>query len=171
MRRLILAGLAAACFGLAAPAADAATSLKSLQKSIAKLQRQVNTLSATVNAKQTQINSLRRDVGAVSNQNLNLVSCLQRSVLDDSPGYAFDGTTAPGDPIGGTLFSDFATTIDLPGAGQQNVPFASPVSMMWAVGVRNVQGCLNLIPYHSPYSTAPAGLRAQKVASLDARRP
>src|SRR6476646_4722151 len=116
MRRLILAGLAAACFGLAAPAADAATSLKSLQKSLAKLQRQVNTLSATVNAKQAQINSLRRDVGAVSNQNLNLVSCLQRSVLDDSPGYALTG--------GG---DGFATTIDLPAAGQQNVPFASPV--------------------------------------------
>lgn len=169
MRRLILAGLAAACFGVLAPAADAATSLKSLQKSIAKLQRQVNTLSATVNAKQAQINSLRRDVGVVSNQNLNLLGCLQRSVLDDSPGYAFDATALPGDPLNNPL-SDFATTIDLPAAGQQNVPFASPVSMMWAVGVRNVQGCLNLIPYHSPYSTAPAGLRAQKVASLNARR-
>src|SRR3954470_23243764 len=113
MRRLILAGLAAACFGLAAPAADAATSLKSLQKSIAKLQRQVNTLSATVNAKQTQINSLRRDVGAVSNQNLNLVSCLQRSVLDDSPGYDFDAAVPAGTAFGTFGASDFATTIDL----------------------------------------------------------
>jgi hypothetical protein len=170
MRRLILAGLAAACFGVLAPAADAATSLKSLQKSLAKLQRQVNKLSATVNAKQAQINSLRRDVAVVSTQNLNLIGCLQRSVINDSPGYAFNGAVAPGDSVGSSGVSEFATTIDLPGPAQQNVPFASPVSMMWAVGVRNVQGCLNLIPYHSPYSTAPAGLRAQKVASLNARR-
>jgi hypothetical protein len=147
MRRSIVVPLAAAvALGLGVPSASAATTLKSLQKSL-------NALKAKVNAQDAEINTLHRDIAFVNNQRVAMFNCLQRSLIDD----------------GQLASTEFATTFDLPDLAGQNVPFVNGGGQVWMLGVKNNQGCINAIVYHSPWVNAPAAVRAAKVAASRAR--